>query len=779
MARMSNPYASALSVVVIIAVAAALLLRAAPGSGGTAAAANPPLYIALDCDTATAGVQDTCNVTLGSVATMDAGVFIGNETGSSQTLAGFNFDVYDSDITLINPNSAPTRDAASLTAAGWTCSSPAPLADTGLGAAGTATSFLSCFISAGSPDTLVSSLTPRSMGFTHYAVTAAAPGTATLILSNVSAVDDFAVTLVTCDPAAVPPATPVVTGPCFNATVNFVSPTPTFTPTATDTPLPPTDTPTATSTPTITPTPSIPDTDGDGLDDNEEALLGTNPTNADTDGDGLNDGQEVHTTLTDPLRSDTDGDGLTDGAEVNTTSTNPLIADSDGDGLSDGTEVNITLSNPNNVDSDGDGIHDGAEVVTFHTNPNSADSDGDGLGDLQEVVIGSDPNVADTDGDGLSDGAEVLTHLTSPLLADTDGDLLSDAAEVNTTLTDPRVADTDHDGLNDGYEVTISLTNPNNADTDGDGVTDGAEVNTYHSNPQLPDTDSDTMPDGFEVLNFCLNVLVSDAVADPDLDFVGNVAELAQGTLPCNPDTDGDGFRDKIGTSHAHNNPNPFEDNCILIANPGQINTDGEFIDLPPAIPFDDLTQPRSDAIGDPCDSDADNDGIANTAEVAGAPCATASGPTNPLLLDTDGDNVNDIAECLLSTNPVSAASTPPYAPAFDTDHDGLVDGIEGLLGTSIVNPDSDGDRILDGVEYKYYGSNPLSVDTEPDGCADGKEIASLNGDRKVDSTDMLLTAQHFGNAGSPAYMVELDVNKDGKINTTDQLIQAKVFGPC
>ena len=37
----------------------------------------------------------------------------------------------------------------------------------------------------------------------------------------------------------------------------------------------------------------IPDTDGDGLDDEMESLLGTNFRNPDTDGDGVSDGVEV------------------------------------------------------------------------------------------------------------------------------------------------------------------------------------------------------------------------------------------------------------------------------------------------------------------------------------------------------------------------------------------------------------------------------------------------------------------------------------------------------
>ena len=37
----------------------------------------------------------------------------------------------------------------------------------------------------------------------------------------------------------------------------------------------------------------VPDTDGDGLTDDQEVAIGTDPQNPDTDGDGTNDGDEV------------------------------------------------------------------------------------------------------------------------------------------------------------------------------------------------------------------------------------------------------------------------------------------------------------------------------------------------------------------------------------------------------------------------------------------------------------------------------------------------------
>ncbi|MCK6517338.1 hypothetical protein L6R46_20035, partial [Myxococcota bacterium] len=156
---------------------------------------------------------------------------------------------------------------------------------------------------------------------------------------------------------------------------------------------------------------SDPDTDGDGLDDDDEtSIYGTDPLNPDTDGDGLDDGEEVLTHETDPLDADTDGDGLDDGDELDTTGTDPLDDDSDADGLSDGAEVNTHSTDPNDDDSDSDGLTDGIEVNTTSTDPNDDDSDGDSLGDGVEVnTHGTDPNDDDSDGDSLGDGVEVNT----------------------------------------------------------------------------------------------------------------------------------------------------------------------------------------------------------------------------------------------------------------------------------------------------------------------------------------------------------------------------------
>lgn len=58
------------------------------------------------------------------------------------------------------------------------------------------------------------------------------------------------------------------------------------------------------------------DTDMDGIIDDEELNLGTNPMKVDSDSDGLTDREEVQIYNTDPLNPDTDGDTYLDGGEV-------------------------------------------------------------------------------------------------------------------------------------------------------------------------------------------------------------------------------------------------------------------------------------------------------------------------------------------------------------------------------------------------------------------------------------------------------------------------------
>ena len=94
------------------------------------------------------------------------------------------------------------------------------------------------------------------------------------------------------------------------------------------------------------------DTDKDGITDDVELTIGTDPFNKDSDADGLSDGEEVNQYLTNPLATDSDLDGIDDGYEIGHAS-NPLVDDSaldtDNDGFSNLDEYtnNTNSNNPN------------------------------------------------------------------------------------------------------------------------------------------------------------------------------------------------------------------------------------------------------------------------------------------------------------------------------------------------------------------------------------------------------------------------------------------------
>lgn len=157
----------------------------------------------------------------------------------------------------------------------------------------------------------------------------------------------------------------------------------------------------------LAPPPPV-DTDGDGLSDDMERELGTDPKSRDSDRDGIDDRTEIRLLRTDPLAADTDGDRLSDREEFEVYRSDPNRADSDGDGLPDGDEVTLYRSSPTKIDSDGDGLGDWEEIHTWRTDPVKVDTDFDGVTDAAEVQIHkTDPNNRDTDGGGEGDGEEI------------------------------------------------------------------------------------------------------------------------------------------------------------------------------------------------------------------------------------------------------------------------------------------------------------------------------------------------------------------------------------
>lgn len=260
------------------------------------------------------------------------------------------------------------------------------------------------------------------------------------------------------------------------------------------------------------------DSDGDGMNNTEEAVIGTNPYSSDTDLDGISDRDEVRVHRSNPRMNDADGDGLSDQDEINKYHTNPNKSDTDGGGTCDHQEVDggtnpldpaddhswrdfdndhvrddVEISqgtDPRGTDKDYDGLTDVYEAEKG-TNPALSDSDGDGLHDNYELQMGTNPAAADSDGDGLNDDVELRENL-NPNSADTDGDGLDDRTELYDHTLNPRVYDQDRDGVSDSVEREHNL-DPQNSDTNNDG-TDDFQTITTPDDPTGPTTPSEGSP---------------------------------------------------------------------------------------------------------------------------------------------------------------------------------------------------------------------------------------------------------------------------------------------
>jgi gliding motility-associated-like protein len=576
------------------------------------------------------------------------------------------------------------------------------------------------------------------------------------------------------------------------------------------------------------------DCDNDGLTNDEEIAAGTDPLNPDSDGDGVLDGTEVAdgTDANDPCdlivasqtvtpstawgALDCDNDGLTNDEEI-AAGTDPLNSDSDGDGVLDGTEVadgtnandpcdliiasqtvtpsaawgaldcdNDGLTNdeeiaagtdPLNPDSDGDGVLDGTEVadgtdandpcdlivasqtVTPSTAWGALDCDNDGLTNDEEIAAGTDPLNPDSDGDGVLDGTEVAdgTDANDPC------DLIV-ASQTVTPSTAWGALDCDNDGLTNDEEIAAG-TDPLNSDSDGDGVLDGTEV-----------------ADGTNANDPCDLIIASQTVTpsaawgalDCDNDGLTNDEEIAAGTDPLNPDSDGDGVLDGTEVADGTNANDP----CDLIIASQTVTTSTAWGSL-----------------------DCDNDGLTNDEEIAAG--------TDPLNPDSDGDGVLDGTEVADGTDAndpcdlivASQTVTPSTAwGALDCDNDGLTNDEEIAAGTDPLNPDSDGDGVLDGTEVAdgtdandpcdlivasqtvtpstawgaldcdndgltndeeiAAGTDPLNPDSDGDGVLDGTEVA--DGTNANDPCDLIIASQ---TVTPSAAWGALDCDNDGLTN--------------
>lgn len=525
-----------------------------------------------------------------------------------------------------------------------------------------------------------------------------------------------------------------------------------------------------------------PDRDGDGISNDYEDQVGTDPNNAsdtptDVDGDGIpdsidedSDGDGVPNVddafPEDPTEtSDLDNDGIGDNADT----------DRDGDGFSNdvetsqGTDPNDAASTPPDLDGDfipdsvdddldGDGVLNTNDL--FPTNPNESsdldqdgigdnsdlDRDGDGISNAYETQVGTDPNdpasrPLDSDGDGIPDtvdsdrdGDGVLNESDAfPDNANESSDLDGDGIGDN---TDP---DRDGDGISNSYEEQVG-TNPNSAastpsDIEGDGIPDSLDDdrdgdgvdNATDKFPNDPNESSDLDNDG----------IGDNADTDRDGDGISNDYETQVGTDPNDAsstpsDLDSDGIPDSIDDDRdgdgVANNEDLFPDDATESA-----DLDG-------------------DGIGDNADTDRDGDGISNDYETQAG--TDPNDPANtPPDLDSDGipdlfddDKDGDGVPNATDAFPEDATETSDLDgdglgdnTDTDIDGDGISNDHENQLGTDPNDPtsapaDLDGDQIPDALDNDIDGDGvENALDVFPNNAA---ESSDLDGDGIGDNAD-------------------------------------------
>ena len=324
---------------------------------------------------------------------------------------------------------------------------------------------------------------------------------------------------------------------------------------------------------------------------------------------------------------DADNDQVFDGVDNCTaatgstfgTNSNTDQADADGDGVGDACDAN-----PNNAaafdDADLDGVLTSADNCPSTPNADQANNDGDALGDV------CDP---DDDNDGVDDTVDDAPF-NDQVATDPDGDDVdANGAPFNGPDNCPNTANTNQ------FNLDLALANGVAADIEAAAGVDNATALDWIANEA-------TYAVGGSYIGDAVGDACEDTDGDNDVDGDGRIAGTAQESDDGNPepgavnpatDLDGDQVVD-TDPDGAGGIEVVIRDNCPGVPNPATEADPDDPTPLTPSLP---LVQANFDAaeeaaalgitvrelidtavgVGDACDSDNDNDGLANNFFVA------------------------------------------------------------------------------------------------------------------------------------------------------------------
>ena len=511
------------------------------------------------------------------------------------------------------------------------------------------------------------------------------------------------------------------------------------------------------------------DSDGDGLDDFWENFYFGNLSadgSGDEDGDGLTDAEESESRAN-PTKKDSDGDGLEDGPEVTTHQTAPNLFDSDGDAISDGAEITEHRTDPNNRDTDGDGISDNIEI-TLDSDPKDDDSvpatvvllrdqgtgrswtDGTFWSDGQPAEMGKDYQIGGVPGLGSTLRSPAMKNPEFPgaSLALGEGSTVrlkhSGTAHLPTTTVDRGTIQQGQAGQTIGLNADLEVSNGLTIDIQGEnrrlhfqgalagsgdlvlrGVLGGelgleAPLSTFKGAVTIEDVSvfvnapgsirqSDVRVSGELLSASRVNL------AGKRLTLVGSEVRLAMNH---------DIYVSELFFQPERDSEEQFDLDGLLSEKGSSLNAEwflspdlGTLNELPVSLNGD---EPAGSIV---FSADADADGLPDVWEAENGLDAAVNDSQD----DKDADGLSNELEFYLSTN----------LDGTDTDGDGLMDGVEfNDLGSNPAAKDTDGDGLEDGREVDELETSPVLADSDSDGLSDGDELNVHNTDPSKSDSD-------------------------------------------
>lgn len=421
------------------------------------------------------------------------------------------------------------------------------------------------------------------------------------------------------------------------------------------------------------------------------------------------------------------------------------------------------------IDADNDCLPAGID-----TNDNNPDVDGDGVPDGVEAFSGTASLAPSAGAVAIAAACGTVGALPAGLGAVPVGAVAPPAQKTTT-------ADCDGDGATD-YEEMFQFTDPSNPDTDGDGSLDHLDSGKDEDNVS-PSIILDSKYDD----NCPADANPTQANSDSKNDYrIKPTAGFLDTTNPhqdllgdaCDTDADNDGI------------PNVGEPlmTILNVATPTYCKGPAEVAaHHAPAVTMDPLVADSDQDLGldgRECQQGSRPD-LATSRMVPGS---AATDPDSDQLYNAPSGGLSP-AESFYHTQGINVIL------ANDTT-DGTVDGQQNnpdgdgncgnapgtCTGLNLQNgdrdADSDNDGIKDGIEVRYYGTDPSNYDTDKDGCGDGTEAADVDGNRDANATDLGNAAFVQNNPDGiirngvtgvvDQTKVTYDFDRNGTLNATD-----------